>query len=450
MNKIKNLLLRILPINLWPYQKEYIDIKKLIGEVDSLDRKDIQAWQLFQLKKLINYVWKNSEGYREHWKKGGFSPKDIQTLEDIRKIPFITKEIIRENIDLFSIKDTKDIYKVSTGGSSGIPFTFYNSKKLRAIEASFIDNIWSQFYNTVHRKSLRTLIRGGVIEKGKKYDPLFGLRLSSRNVTSSMVRDFIVSIDKYKTPILHVYPSSLYVIAKIMLDNDIDRPKHLFNVICFGSEPLYQFQLETINNVFDEPKSILYGSTEKVVLAANCSHNEKYHVYPQYGITEVIKADNLPAGHGELGEIIGTSFWGLNTPFIRYKTGDMAIVGAEKCQDCGKEYQLLDSIEGRIHEFVVGKNKTLLSMTYINSHDDIFESIKQFRFKQESAGFVEFLFVRKENSAPNVEDILKRLQITFGAEYSLSATEVNNIALTKIGKMSFLEQSIDISTYLSE
>ncbi|CCO48257.1 hypothetical protein VIBNISOn1_480056 [Vibrio nigripulchritudo SOn1] len=452
MNKIKSFILRLLPLKVWPYQSEYNDTIKIIKETEFLNKDDIHAWQLAKLKVLINYVWENSKGYREHWKKGGFSPNDLQTLEDIKKIPVITKEIIRNNIELFSIKDSKDIFKVSTGGSTGIPFSFYNSKKHRAIEAGFVDATWSMYYSAVHRKSLRTIIRGGVIENGKLYDPLFGLRLSSRNVTVDMVRDFIKSIDNYKTPILHVYPSSLYVITKIMLDNQIDRPKHLFDVICFGSEPLFSFQLEVINRIFKEPKSILYGSTEKVVYAANCSQSDKYHIFPQYGVTEIIKEDNTNANFGELGEIIGTSFWGLSTPFIRYKTGDMAVVGADKCAACGRDYQTLECIEGRSHEFVLSKNEKLLSMTYIAGciHDDIFDTIKQFRFKQERPGYIEFLFVRNSNAEPDIEDILVRLQSTFGEEYNITINEVDHIPLTKAGKMTYLDQSINIKKYLAK
>ena len=139
---------------------------------------------------------------------------------------------------------------------------------------------------------------------------------------------------------------------------------------------------------------------------------------------------------------------GLDTPFIRYKTGDMALVGDDKCTSCGREYKLFDRIEGRVQEFVVSRNKTLLSMTYINAHDDIFESIQQFRFKQDRIGVVDFLFVRKEKEEPNVADIINRLKVSFGPHYEITPKEVAKIPLTKAGKMSFLEQSLDIKKYL--
>ena len=448
MSRVKQYLLRCTPESMWPYKKVYCETEKLIKNIESWDKEKIKKWQFNELKKLINFTWENSEGYRTHWIANDFKPSDLCSLTDIHKIPFITKDIIQNNLDLFSTKGSRDRYKVSTGGSTGVPLSFYNSKKFRTIEDCFINSIWSQFYPSMKRKTARTILRGGVIAGNLKYDPLFGLRLSSRDVTPDIVHKFILAIDEFKTPIFHVYPSSLYVVAKLMLSNGIDRPKHKFKMICFGSEPLYNFQIDTINKVFDEPRCFWYGSTEKVVLAGNCSGNDNFHIYPQYGVTEIIKTDNKVATEGEVGEIVGTSFWGLDTPFIRYKSGDMARVGGESCESCGRDYQLLESVEGRIQEFVVGNNNALLSMTYINAHDDIFDSIKQFRFKQEHIGIVEFLFVRKEDKIPFLDDISERLKVSFGPNYTIILKEVDEILLTSSGKMSFLEQSLDIKKYL--
>lgn len=447
-SKLKQWVLYALPEFIWPNRAVYNDINALIKKTETWNKEKLKAWQFEQLKEIVTFAWMHSEGYRKHWTKHGFNPAQLNDISDIEKIPVITKEIIQKDVESFSVRNDKKRYKVATGGSTGVPFSFYNSKELRTIEDSFINSLWAQFFPNLTRKTTRTIIRGGVIEGNQSYDPLFGLRLSSRNVTAEMVKSFIIAIDKYRTPILHVYPSSLYIIAKIMLEHNIQRPTHTFNVICFGSEPLYPFQVETIKKVFDEPRCFWYGSTEKVMLAGNCTKNDMFHIYPQYGVTEILKTNHQVAGIGEIGEIIATSFWGKDTPFIRYKTGDMAVAGEPQCNSCGREYQLLQRIEGRIQEFVVDNNNNLLSMTYVNSHDDIFEAIEQFRFKQTKIGMVEFLYVRKKDKTINIEDIMKRLNITFGPFYELIPKEVEVIPLTKAGKMSFLEQSLNIQDYL--
>ena len=101
--------------------------------------------------------------------------------------------------------------------------------------------------------------------------------------------------------------------AKIMRDNNLVM-NHKFKAIMFGSEPLYGFQKELINEVFKTKLCYWYGHTEKSILAGNCEFDDRFHVYPQYGITEIIN-----------GEMIGTSFWNYATPFIRYKTTEILL-----------------------------------------------------------------------------------------------------------------------------
>lgn len=340
--------------------------------------------------------------------------------------------------------------KVSTGGSSGHPFTFYNMKENRAIEHGFITDMWSAFFPEITVKTKRTFLRGGIIDNGMEYDPLFGLKLSSRNINEDLAHQFIKAIDKYRFPIFHVYPSSLYILCQTMLKYGINRPKHFFNSINYGSEPLYEFQLELIQKIFNEPYSICYGSTEKVVLAGNCANSNNYHIYPQYGFTEIIKGNGDSAKEGELGEIIGTSFHNRVTPFIRYKTEDFAIVGGDKCEFCNRNYQLLNSIEGRLQEFVVSQNKTLVSMTCVagSAHDETFNTIKQFRFEQREIGKVAFLFIPHDGQKVNTELLTKKLEDILGEKFHLTVRKVDKIDLTNAGKMSYLNQHLNINEFM--
>jgi phenylacetate-CoA ligase len=294
------------------------------------------------------------------------------------------------------------------------------------------------------------MIRGGVIKNDIEYVDHFGLKLSSRNLTPELAIKFVDAIDKYKTPILHVYPSSLFVLSKIMLDYGIPRPKHRFEAIFFGSEALYKSQVDVIEHVFNEPRCFWYGSSEKVILAGNCPHNDQYHLYPQYGITEVVTSSGNQCHVGELGELIGTSFWSYETPFIRYKTGDFAVPTDSYCGHCDSNGPLLKSIEGRIQEFAVSSKGTLLSMTYVagNIHDDIFETVKQFRFEQREQGIVTILFISKHEHKTETKQLLDKLSKVFGADYQLFARSVSSIPISEQGKSTFINQYLDIKKYL--
>ncbi|UTV26986.1 phenylacetate--CoA ligase family protein [Photobacterium atrarenae] len=448
-DKLKGFVLDTLPEDFWPYQKDYLKVRKVINDSNHFTKEQMVDFQFNRMKELIDYTWKESKGYREYWSDNNFNPSDFKSLSDVVRIPFISKEVIRDNIELFSIKNSNKPYVVSTSGSTGKQFQFYQTKKIRAQDTAFVDDLWSHFYSKMSRKTKRTFLRGGIQKNSIQKDPFFGLRLSSREISAELVFEFINAIDKYKTPIFHVYPSSLYLMCKIMIENGINRPKHIFDVICFGSEPIYEFQLSAIKKIFHEPLSFCYGNTEKVAFGGNCSHNDAYHMYPQYGYTELVDSYGEPVSKGQRGEIVGTSFWNFQTPFIRYKTGDMAVLGDSECKFCDKKYQLLSSIEGRMQEYVVSKSKSIMPITYFSSiHDDTFETIKQFRFQQKEIGVVDFLYLRKENLETDISSIRQRLEFALGNGYDLNLIEVENINLSKSGKMTYLDQFLDINQFM--
>ncbi|EKO3468252.1 hypothetical protein NTE06_001256, partial [Vibrio fluvialis] len=88
-DKIKGLVLDCLPQDFWPYQKDYLKVRKLINDSNHFTKKQMVDFQFNRMKELIDYTWKESEGYREHWSENNFNPSDFKSLSDVVKIPFI-------------------------------------------------------------------------------------------------------------------------------------------------------------------------------------------------------------------------------------------------------------------------------------------------------------------------------------------------------------------------
>lgn len=416
--------------------KYYLETRKLIKDTEYLSKEELVKFQLEKLKEIVNYAWGNIQGYRELWQENDFKPSKLKTLKDIELIPFVTKEVLRDNIDKFTNKNLQNLKYITTGGSTGIPFGFYEQSRNKMIEWGFIIDMWSRFYPQIQFDTKRVTLRGNKIKDIYEYDPISGLVLSSYDIDLKNVKEYIKQIEKYKYPIFHVYPSAVYLMAKVMKDNNL-KLNHKFEAIMFGSEPLYDFQKELIKEVFDTKLCYWYGHSEKAILAGNCEVDDRFHIYPQYGITEVIN-----------GELIGTSFWNYATPFIRYKTMDFAQVGDERCDKCGRNYQLIDSIDGRLQEFIVSKNNNLVSMTAINMHDDIFDELEQFRFYQDTIGEVVFNYVAKSKIQVNTDKIYKGLKEKLTDEFELILQEVDVIEKTNAGKLRFLDQKLNMKEYI--
>jgi phenylacetate-CoA ligase len=447
----KSLLIKTLwakyPANLKPNYKFYTDFRKLVHETEFSSQEKLREFQFLNLKSIVEYAWTNIQGYRELWGKAGFTPEKLKSLEDIHLIPFVTKDMIRDNLDKFSNTSIKRLNYVTTGGSTGIPFGFYQESKNNFIEDAFIHDMWSKHVDNFSYSTKSTVLRGAKLKGIYEYGPANSLTLSSYDINLVNIQKYLKLIDYHKTPILQAYPSAIYLMAKIMKSENLQL-KHKFLAIMLGSEPLYSFQRKLLNEIFNTKIVHWYGHAERVVLAGNCNADNRFHIYPQYGITEILNESNLPVQEGKTGEIIGTSFWNFATPLIRYRTRDFAELGASSCEKCGRNYQLLNKIEGRLQEFLVTKDKRLISMTAINMHDDIFDDLMQFRFYQDKMGEVTFNYVRKPNIDEVNEDKIYKGLKTKITNCNLHLKELNNIKLTKNGKLRFLDQQLNINNLI--
>jgi phenylacetate-CoA ligase len=446
--KIVRQLYSLIPQEFRINYKYYLNARKLITSTEFLSKEQLQNFQLKKMRQIVNYAWNNIDGYRDIWQKNKFHPDQIKSLEDIKRIPFVTKEILRENLDRFTNKNIKSLQYATTGGSTGIPFGFYQQAKNRMIEMAFIHDMWSRHYKDISLKTKSVILRGSKVEGIYQIDER-GLILSSYDINLKNVKKYIELIEEYRYPIFQAYASAISLMAKIMKENDLTI-NHKFKLITIGSEPLYDFQKMLIQGIFHTKLSHWYGHTEKTVLAGNCEKFEKFHVYPQYGITEIIKSDGDSAGVGEVGEIVGTSFWNYATPFIRYRTMDFAEAGECSCKECGRKYQLLNNIEGRLQDFVINSNKEVITLRgfFFVQDFNAFSNIRQMQIVQSKVGEIDINIIPTENFRRDDEmEIIRKIESVSNHKIVANVNLVQDISRTKTGKLRFLDQRLDTSKY---
>lgn len=426
----------------------YHYIRNLLKTTENYSHNEFNDFQLNKLKNIVNYAWENVIGYRTLWDSHNFHPEKLKSLGDINLIPIVDKKILRNNISAFTNKNIKNISFKTTGGTTGVPFGYYQEYRNTFIEKAFIHDLWSKKVPNISLKTKSTVLRGKKLNNIITYDPMIGLILSSYDITLNNVKKYITAIEKYKTPLLLAYPSSLFLLANFVKDHKINI-NHKFKCIMLGSENLYDFQKTIIKDVFQTEISHWYGQGEKVAFAGNCENNDDFHVYPQYGITEILNNDGNPVNKGEVGQIIGTGFWNFATPFIRYKTSDFAQLGDDNCSYCSLNYKLLKKIEGRLQEFIVGKSHKLIALTGITVVCGKLDDIMQFQFHQDTVGKIRFEYVKKGNVAKvNEKNIYNELKQKLNDEFDIEIKEVSYINGTNQGKMCYLNQKLDVNRYL--
>jgi phenylacetate-CoA ligase len=337
---------------------------------------------------------------------------------------------------------------VTTGGTSGVPLGFYYEKAVsRATEWAFIKTLWERVGYRFKDKCI--LLKGNVVantDRGKFWETTLSGRwliLSSYHMTESNLPEYIKKIREFRPKFIQAFPSAITILAKFMEKNSAVPFLSIKAILC-GSENMYPGQRELIEAVLRCPVYTWYGHAERAVLAGECGHNHNYHIFPEYGITELVRDDGMPVtNENEAGAIVGTGLTNYAMPLIRYKTDDSAMWGEGECV-CRRNYPQLKNVLGRwLQEFIVTRNNRLISITAINMHSDVFDNVAQFQFYQDRKDEAVFNIVKKPAySDRDTEYIKKELARKLGGDIDLVIRFVDNIPRTERGKYRFLIQKL--------
>jgi phenylacetate-CoA ligase len=427
--------------------KYYTKTLKLLKKSERWTKEQIEDYQLKKLNSLLAHAYENVPYYNKI-----LANIKINEFSNLEKIPFLTKELIQQNIDNLKAKNYPE-YKFqyyTTGGSTAIPLGFYEEKGVQ-------DIIGFAYYKYLLKNfdcklTDKFVILTGIVfpsgDKSKFWKYTFFKRcliLSSYHLTEKNLPRYIEKIRKMKTKIIFAYPSSLSIIASFMKKNNIAPIKSL-KIIIYSAESLYEWQKDLLEDVFQCKIIGIYGHSEKATHAHTCKKSDYYHFFPQFGIVELIDKNGKQINkENKLGEIVVTGFYNNIFPFIRYKTGDYGTFTNKKCP-CNRNYPTMKRIEGRIQEFIITKNDRLIPLTAINMHSNVFDNVKQFQFYQDTKEEVILNIIPSENyTKKDTEYIKKEVSKKLGNDIKLKLKFVKEIPRTKRGKHRFIIQKIPIA-----
>ncbi|RXE56492.1 CoF synthetase [Methanoculleus taiwanensis] len=414
-------------------------------------REELEAYQRAELARLLDHAYEHVPYYRRIFDERGLKPEDIRDLADLRLLPFLTKEIIQNNLaDLRATNYPENAFEyVRTSGSTGIPMGFYYEKGVsRAREWAFMKAQWDRVGYRFRDRCV--VLRGHVVDSAESRifwkKALFGrwLLMSSHQMTEETLPAYIDRIRSFRPKYIHTYPSMIITLVRYMRENGIAPFPTVKAVLC-GSENLYPWQRELIEDVLGCRVYSWYGNSEQTVLAGECEESSCYHIFPEYGIVELIGKDDQPLTEpGAMGEVVATSLTNYICPLIRYRTKDVAVSASRSCT-CGRVYPLLEKVEGRLQEFIVTGSGHLISVTPINYESDAFENIRQFQMYQERVGELVLKIVKKPGYTDrDTERLRQELQWQLGDGIRVGICFVDSIPRTAGGKYRYLIQKLPI------
>ncbi len=425
---------------------------KLLQKSQWQSKGQLEEYQLRQLNQLLTHAYNNVPYYSKVFRERGLTPRDICDFDDLEKLPFLNKEIVRNNVEALKARNyTPHRFEyVTTAGTTGKPFGFYYEKGAsRAKEWAFIRTLWGRVGYKFTDKCV--VLRGNVVETADRgiywKSTLFGrwLILSPYHMNDETLPTYIARIRAFRPKFLWAFPSVATIVASFMKRNDVEPFSTLKAILC-GSEAIYPWQRDLLEQQFNCRVFSWYGHSEMGALAGECEISTKYHLFPEYGITELIdKNGTVVRDVNEQGEIVTTGFNNPAFPLIRYRTGDLGAYSEDGCA-CGRSYKRLQSVEGRwLQELIIGQNKRVFPVTALNMHSDVYDNVEQFQFYQDREGELILNIVKRANyTEADSQRIRRELMKKLGSDMRLDLEFVDHISRTAAGKFKFVVQKLPV------
>lgn len=397
----------------------YIWKKKIKKQVDSKE-----------LEKAIRKSIKNVPYYHRYQEllKDGF---------DLKKLPIIRKsDILGHEREMVSTKVYKKMLKtVETGGSTGCSLSLSRYWKDDLIESVFTNYAFSLIGDNLIVGVLRgNKPKQGLFEVVSKRQVI----LSSYALCDETLDQYIDILNKYKISCLHVYPSSLVILTRLIKRKYGHANLPYLKGIFASSEIFSREDKQMVKEVFPHITLVdNYGHNE-LACRAYCLNDGYFYFYPYYGHVEFVDTGETINGN-RIAEIVATSVMNTTMPFIRYATDDYAELDAE-----GN----VVSIIGRTSDFLVNLNGEVTPCIVLTRNESM-QNVTNFQFYQETVGKMAFRVVVNESfGEEDRKSLLEDLQNSFNGNMECEVLVVPSIERTKTGKQKRLDQKLNIREYL--
>lgn len=328
-------------------------------EIETMPRQQLEQLQLERLKATVAHAM-NSPFYKEKFKELGITPDDIQTLDDVKRLPFTTKEDLREHypFGLASVP-LKDCVRLhSSSGTTGNPtVVLHTQKDLEEWANAVARCLWmvgSRPEDVFQNSAGYGMFTAGLgFQYGAEKVGMLTVPAAAGNTKRQIkfIRDF-------GTTVLHAIPSYASRIYEVMKEEGCDpRRDTSLRVLCIGAEPHSEEQRQRIEQNLGVKAYNSYGISEMMGpgVAFECPEQNGLHIWEDYFIVEIIDPVTLqPVADGELGELVLTTINREGMPLLRYRTRDLTRILPGKCA-CGRTHKRLARLQGRSDDMIILK-----------------------------------------------------------------------------------------------
>lgn len=433
------------------YGGEYKKYKRLLSETQWYSKNELDEYQSEHLRRLVKHAYETVPYYKRVFDERKLKPLDIKSISDLHKIPLLTRKDIQTHFkELTSSRvDVKKLKLGHTSGTTGTPLEVAYDSNVIYFTYALMDRQYQWANTNLKRFGDRiAVLRGNVIVPISREKPPFWrynyyhnqLLLSAFHMSQSNLPLYLDKLKKFNPVVLDGYPSTLYVFAKFLLNNNLTFP---MSSIISSSETLYDFQREAIEEAFCTHVFDYYAAAERVIFATECDKHEGHHVSSEYGVLEVLDSHNEPVRPGQTGLMVGTSLHNYGMPLLRYVTCDISGIKKESCS-CGRGLPMMEDVSTKSEDILALKDGRMISPSVLTHPFKPMHGIEASQIIQEDYDDILIKLVpNAQYKKSDGETLVKEFQERLGRDVSVKIELVDSMERTKAGKFKWVISKVD-------
>jgi phenylacetate-CoA ligase len=382
---------------------------------ETMSHDEIEALQLERLKKTVRHCM-SSPFYKKRFEENGLSPEDIQTLDDIRKIPFTTKQDLRDTypFGIASVPLRECVRLHSSSGTTGNPTVILHTQKdLDEWANQVARNLWmvgARPEDVFQNSSGYGMFTGGLgFQYGAEKVGMLTIPAAAGNT-----RRQIKFMTDFGTTVVHAIPSYATRIFEVMQEEGIDpRRDTKLRILAIGAEPHSHEQRLRIEEMLGVKAYNSFGMSEMCGpgVAFECKEQNGMHIWEDYYLVEIINPETLePVPDGELGEMVLTTLNREAMPLLRYRTRDLTRFLPGECP-CGRHHRRIDRMQGRSDDMIVLRGVNIFPIQIEQVLMQFKELGNNYLVTLQTEGSNDFMTVEVELSRESFTDDYGRLQL---------------------------------------
>lgn len=339
-------------------------------EMETLSRPEIEKLQLERLQQTVRQCM-HSPFYKKRFEENGLTPEDIRSLADLQKIPFTTKQDLREHypFGLAAVPLDKVVRLHSSSGTTGTPTVILHTQR-------DLDEWANAVARCLHMVGLR---KGDIFQNSSGYGMFTGglgfqygaerLGMLTVPAAAGNTKRQIKFITDFGTTALHAIPSYAGRLYEVMEEMGIDPKKDTkLRTLIIGAEPHSDEQRKRIETMLGVKAYNSFGMSEMCGpgVAFECQEQNGLHIWEDYYIVEIVDPNTLePVPDGEVGELVLTTINREAMPLLRYRTRDLTRILPGECP-CGRHHKRLDRMKGRSDDMMILKGVNIFPIQIEN------------------------------------------------------------------------------------